>query len=101
MFCRKQRTRQEANQYSDSEGFGFCADCGSCANAFAVHRRNFNQGFGSDPRTEQLAKVYLDSIAKRYPLHTAAFSQWGNNQAWREAFHNFAVLTVPSYTSGR
>ena len=101
MFCKKQRSRHETGQFSDSDGFGFCTSCGTCANAFAVHRSNLSQGFGSDQRTEELAKVYTESVGNRYPLQMAAFVQWGDDRAWRETWHNFAVLTVPGYTEDR
>jgi hypothetical protein len=96
VFCRTTRTRDDVRQFSDSDGFGFCSDCGECANAFASKRAG-----ASDPQTERLAKLYLDSVGNRYPLQVTTFMQWGNNTAWREAWHNMAVLTVPGYSEER
>jgi hypothetical protein len=108
MLCRMQRTQQEADRFSDSDGFGFCADCGTCANAFAGHRANAERGLGSPPNVQQLARAYLraiEAVGNQNPLFgvtfVAGFSEWGNDRAWREAWHNTAVLTVPGYSEGR
>ncbi|OWK38389.1 hypothetical protein FRUB_07509 [Fimbriiglobus ruber] len=108
MLCQKQRTLVEAGLFSDSDGFGFCTDCGTCANAFALHRANFERGLGSPEKVEQLAKSYgraLEALGNQNPLFVAAygagFLEWGNDRAWREAWHNIAVLTVPGYAEGK
>ncbi len=99
MMCKGQRTKQDQTRFSDGNGFGFCDKCGTCADAFAVHRANFERGIGSPPQVEQLAKTYLkaiETVTRGNPFlalpYTTAFSQWGNNKAWQEAWQNIAVL---------
>jgi hypothetical protein len=94
MLCQKQRTNQEGIQFSDADGFGFCANCGICANAFRLHSLNFQQGFGSNPQVDAMAKEYITAIGDRYPLYLAAFAHWGNAAQWSEAWRNYAVLTA-------
>jgi hypothetical protein len=100
MLCKVRRTKKDQVLFSDNDGFGFCEQCGTCANAYAAHRINFERGFGSPPRVELLAKSYLKSVetlSKQNPFlaisYTSAFGQWGNNQAWRESWRNVAILT--------
>jgi hypothetical protein len=94
MLCGVQRSNQDKAHFSDGDGFGFCGDCGSCANAYRVCSANFQQGFGSDPKVELMAKSYMTAVSNRYALYSVAFAMWGNEEKWRECWRNFAVLTA-------
>ncbi len=100
MLCKARRTKQDQALFSDGNGFGFCDKCGTCANAFAVYRDDFQRGIRTTPQVEQQGKLYaksVESLANQNPLFGPTyqiFFQWGNEKSWQESWRNLATLTA-------